>query len=132
MVKISKADRIAAGNLMEEAKDVFENCIQCGMCKGRCGVFRILKEEQYSARGHGELFSQKVMDKVLFECNLCKACEKDCPLNIKVCEAVLKGREAMVLLGDGLKGNEDMIKNVRKDGNPFGKGKAEDGKLYCC
>lgn len=130
---VNDKERIAAGNLMEEAKDIFENCVQCGMCKGRCGVFMVLREEQYSARGHGGLLSQKVMDNILFECNLCKACEKDCPLNIKVCEAVLKGREAMVLLGKGLKENDEMIKNVRRQGNPFGKVKdGEEGKLYCC
>jgi heterodisulfide reductase subunit C len=119
MVKIGKADKIAAGNLMEEAKDVFENCIQCGMCRGRCGVFKILREEHYSARGHGELLSNKVLDKILFECNLCKACEEHCPLNLKICEAILKGREASVLLGKGLKNNEEMVKNVRKGGKVY-------------
>jgi heterodisulfide reductase subunit C len=119
MVKIGKADKIAAGNLMEEAKDVFENCIQCGMCRGRCGVFKILREEHYSARGHGELLSNKVLDKILFECNLCKACEEHCPLNLKICEAILKGREASVLLGKGLKNNEEMVKNVRKGGKLY-------------
>jgi hypothetical protein len=52
---------------------------------------------------------------------------------VKVCEAVLKGREAMVLLGKGLTGNEEMIKNVRKNGNPFGRLSEEDkAKLWCC
>ena len=74
------------------------------------------------------------MDKILFECNMCKACEISCPLDVKVCEAVLKAREAMVLLGKGLKGNEEMIANIRKYGNPFGEGdvSGDDGKLYCC
>jgi len=131
--KISKTARIEAGNLMEEARDIFESCVQCGMCKSRCGVFRVLREEQYSGRGKGDLLSVKIMDKILFECNLCRACEESCPLDIKVCEAVLKGREAMVLLGKGLKGNEEMIKNIRKSGNPFGKGNGKNlEKLYCC
>jgi heterodisulfide reductase subunit C len=91
-----------------------------------------LKEEQFSPRGHGDLLSAKVMDKILFECNLCKACDVGCRLNVKVCDAVLKGREAMVLLGKGLKENEEMMKNIRKNGNPFGKGDGKDGKLFCC
>ena len=130
--RVSKTDKIRAGNLMEEASAVFENCAQCGLCKSRCGVFRVLREEQYSAKGHGDLLSAKVMDKILFECNLCKACEESCPLNLKICDAVLKGREAMVLLGKGLKGNEEMIDNVRKNGNPFGKDDSEKKKLFCC
>lgn len=130
--KISKSAKIEAGNLMEEAADIFESCVQCGMCKGRCGVFRVLREEQYSPRGKGDLLSGKIMDSILFECNLCKACEESCPLNVKVCEAVLKGREAMVLLGKGLKGNEDMIRNIRKNGNPFGEMSGNEEKLYCC
>jgi len=133
MVKISKTARIEAANLMEEASEIFESCVQCGMCKSRCGVFRVLREEGYSARGKGDLLLVKVMDKILFECNLCQACEEGCPLGVKVCEAVLKGREAMVLLGKGLNGNEEMIKNIRKKGNPFGDmKKGEKEKLFCC
>ncbi len=130
--KVGNSAKIEAGNLMEEAADIFESCVQCGMCKGRCGVFRVLREEQYSPRGKGDLLSGKIMDSILFECNLCKACEESCPLNVKVCEAVLKGREAMVLLGKGLKGNEDMIRNIRKNGNPFGEMSGNVEKLYCC
>jgi Fe-S oxidoreductase len=131
--KPSKADRIAAANLMEEASEVFDKCIQCGMCKSLCPVFKILKEEHVSPRGKGDLLHAKLMDKILFQCTLCKACEEKCPLNIKVCEAVRKGREAMVLKGKGLKSNEEMIENVRKHGNPFGKGDPKDlEKLYCC
>jgi len=131
--KISATDKIAAGNLMEEAAAVFENCVQCGMCKSRCGVFRVLREEQFSPRGHGDLLSAKIMDKIIFECNLCKSCEFSCPLDVKICDAVLKCREAMVLMGKGLKGNEEMIKNVRKNGNPFGKMTDEDRKkMWCC
>ena len=131
--KISKAAKIEAGNLMEEASEVFEACVECGMCKSRCGVFRVLREEQYSPKGKGDLLSAKMMDAILFECNLCKACEESCPLDVKVCDAVLKGREAMVLLGKGLKGNEEMIKNIRSKGNPFGKMDDKDKeKLYCC
>ena len=114
--KISETDRISAGNLIEEASEVFDGCVQCGMCKARCGVFRALREEQYSGRGKRDLLSKKIMDSILFECNLCRACEESCPVGVKVCDAVLKGREAMVLLGKGLKGNEEMVAGVRKKG----------------
>lgn len=132
MVKISKGARMEAGNLMEEAAGIFENCVQCGLCKSRCGVFRVLREEQFCGRGYGVLLSKKIQDRILFECNLCRACEESCPLDVRVCDAVLKGREAMVLLGRGLKGNEEMVGNVRKKGNPFGERGGDEAKLYCC
>jgi Fe-S oxidoreductase len=128
-----KQDLIEAKNLLEEASGVLEKCIQCGMCKALCPVFKVLREEAVSPRGKAVMLSDKVLDKVVFECNLCKACEQRCPLNIKVCDAILKAREAAVLKGQGLKSNEEMIENVRKTGNPFGNDveKSKD-KLYCC
>ncbi len=130
--KISEADRIESDNLMEEASEIFSSCVRCGMCKSLCPVFKVLREEEFSARGKGILLSEKIMDKVLFECSLCRACEEKCPLDIKICDAVRKAREAMVLRGKGLKGNEEMISNICKSGNPFGKDVKDPEKLYCC
>lgn len=130
---MSEKDKIEVGNLMEEASVVFDECIRCGMCKAICPVFRVMKEEEFSARGKGDLLHDKIMDKIVFQCTLCGACEKSCPLGIKVCDAVRKAREAMVLKGKGLSENEEMMKNVRKMGNPFGKMSEKDKeKLYCC
>lgn len=130
--KISEKHRIEAGNLMEEASEIFDSCISCGMCKSNCGAFRVMREEQYSGRGKGDLISKKVMEKIVFECNLCRACEEVCPLNVKVCDAVLKVRTAMVLMGKGLKENEKMVARVRKTGLPFDKKLGDEAKLYCC
>lgn len=131
--KITEAEKIEANNLIEEASEVFDTCVKCGMCKSLCPVFKILKEERVSARGKAIILSDKVMNKVVFECTLCKGCEQKCPLGIKVCDAIRKVREAMVLKGKGLKSNEEMIDNIRKSGNPFGKNIGNDPeKLYCC
>lgn len=130
--KLSETDKIEATNLMEEASDIFDSCIQCGMCKALCPIFKVLKEERVSARGKGIILLDKTMNKVVFECTLCKGCEQKCPLKIKVCDAVRKAREAMALVGKGLKSNEEMIENIRKYGNPFGKGEVYEKKLYCC
>ena len=103
------------------------------MCKSLCPVFKILREEHFSPRGKAILLNEKILDEVVFHCNLCKACEEKCPLGLKVCDAILKAREAMVLQGKELKSNADMIRNVRKTGNPFGDKSGEfDGKFYCC
>ena len=130
--KPSEADKIESANLMEEASEIFDSCVQCGMCKALCPVFKVLKEERVSARGKGIILSDKIMDKVMFECTLCKGCEQKCPLDIKICDAIRKAREAMVLKWKGLKSNEKMIENIRKFGNPFGKGYVDEKKLYCC
>jgi len=131
--KPTEADKIEASNLLEEVSEILSPCISCGMCKSICPVFKVLRSEPATPRGKVTLLSDKVLDKVLFECNLCKGCERKCPLGIKVCDAIRKGREAMVLKGKGLKSNKEMIENVRKYGNPFGKGDAKDlEKLYCC
>lgn len=127
-----KQEKIEAENLIEEASQIFENCIRCGMCKSLCPVFKALREESSSPRGHSILLSDKSLDKIVFQCNLCKACELKCPLEIKICEGILKAREALVLKGKGLKENEEMIENIRKTGNPFGKDGKNKDKLYCC
>ncbi len=119
--KMTEAEKIEVNNLMEEASGVFDSCIKCGMCKSICPVFKVLKEERVSPRGKAIILSEKVMNKVLFECTLCKGCEQKCPLDIKICDGIVKAREAMVLKGKGLKNNEEMIVNIRKYGNPFGK-----------
>jgi len=121
MAEITKQAKIEAENLLEEAREIFERCIHCGMCNGVCPVFKILKEEVVSPSGHSILLSEKIVDKIVYQCNLCKACEVKCPFGIKISEGVLKAREAMVLLRKRLKSNEEMIENIRKTGNLFGK-----------
>jgi Fe-S oxidoreductase len=129
----AKQNNIQANNLLEEAGETLEQCIKCGMCKSLCPVFKALREERISPRGHSILLQEKILQDSLFECNLCKACEKKCPLNLKICDAILKAREALVLKNKGIESNKEMIKNVRETGNPFGKDpKVKDGKLYCC
>ena len=131
--KPTKQDKIEADNLIEEVSEILEPCVKCGMCKSICPVFNVLREEAVSPRGKAILLSEKVLDKIVFQCNLCKACEQKCPLGIKVCDAIRKAREAMVLKGQGLKSNQEMIDNVRKTGNPFGRDVEKNkDKLYCC
>ena len=128
-----KQDKIRAKNLIEEASAIFDKCIKCGMCKSLCPVFKAIREEKVSPRGKSIILQEKILDEVIFKCNLCRACEQICPLNIKICDAILKAREAMVLKNQGLKSNEEMIKNIKETGNPFGKDtNNKDGKLYCC
>jgi len=130
--KPTEAEKIEANNLLEEVSEILSPCIKCGMCKSICPVFKVLREEPITPRGKVVLLSDRTLDKIMFQCTLCRGCEQKCPLNVKVCDAIKKAREAMVLKGKGLKSNEEMIENVRKTGNPFGKGSDNPDKLYCC
>ena len=132
--KISEQYKIEANNLLEEVSEILSPCVKCGMCKSLCPVFKTLRQEEYSPRGKVFLLNEKILDKIIFECNLCKACELKCPLDIKVCDAIKKAREVMVLKGKELKQNKEMIENIRKSGNPFGSSEnlKGSGKLYCC
>lgn len=130
--KIVKKENIELENLKQDIKENLEKCIKCGMCKSLCPVFKILREEAYSPRGKAILLSDDIYDKIVFQCNLCRACEKKCPLGIKVWDSIQKSREVLVLQGKELKENKEMIKNIRETGNPFGKDFDEKGKLYCC
>ena len=103
------------------------------MCKSLCPVFKILREEAVSPRGHTIILTEKIINETLYQCTLCKACEEKCPLDLKICEAITKAREALVMQGKETDNNKEMIKNIRETGNPFGKDKTpKDGKLYCC
>lgn len=120
-------------NAMNEVREILSPCIKCGMCKSLCPVFKTLKLEEISPRGHAIMLNENILNELVFKCNLCKACEAKCPLNLKICDAMKRAREALVLDGKGLKSNEEMIEAIRKTGNPFGtEGKVDPDKLYCC
>jgi Fe-S oxidoreductase len=129
---LTEQQKVELGNIKEEISSAIGNCISCGMCKTLCPVFKVLKEEAISPRGHVIDLKEGVIEKLVFECNLCKGCEVSCPLDLKICDAIRKAREVLDLKGQGLKGNEEMVSNIRKYGNPFGKGEVEKDKLYCC
>ena len=119
-------------NAAEEAKEIVEKCINCGMCKALCPVFSVMREEALSPRGKAILLNSDVYDKILYECTLCKACEQKCPLDIKLCEAFRKARNVLAANNKETEANKEMIKNIRAEGNPFGKEKGNSKKLYCC
>jgi len=84
-------------NAKEEIIEIMEKCIKCGLCKELCPVFKLIREEQYSPRGHAILLSNKIFDKIVFDCSLCKACEEKCPLDLKICTAIRKARQVLNL-----------------------------------
>ncbi len=130
--KPTQQEKLEAANLLEEVSDILEPCIKCGMCKSLCPVFKVICEEEVSPRGRTIVLNEKFLTEALYKCNLCRACENKCPLELKLCDAFLKARQAAALLDKGIKQNDEMMKNIRETGNPFGSKEVNKDKLYCC
>jgi len=106
-------------NAQEEIIEIAEKCIKCGLCKELCPVFKILREEQFSPRGHAILLSNKIYDKILFDCTLCKACEEKCPLSLKLCTAIKKARNVLNLHEKENPENAKMVQKIESGENPY-------------
>jgi len=117
-------------------------CINCGACLNFCPVFHQIGRK-YGARylgSKGIIFSglsegfKKAVDSNCFACTLCSLCFENCPLKINLPGLMRKLRSFMEKEGLQTKENIEMIENIRRFGNPFGK--IEKGKipkkLYCC
>lgn len=111
---------IETDNAKEEIREIIENCIKCGLCKSLCPVFKVLKEEQYSPRGRVIMLDSNFIEKIVYDCTLCKACELQCPMNLKLCTAFLNARNILVNSKKEIRENHEMIKNLNKTGNIFG------------
>lgn len=110
---------IEVSNAKEEILEILEKCIKCGLCKELCPVFKVLREEQSSPRGHAILLSDKIFDKVVFTCSLCKACEEKCPLDLKICRAIRKARFVLNTKSKECSGNQKLVKNLLERGSPY-------------
>lgn len=107
-------------NAKEEIKEIVERCIRCGMCNSHCPVLRIVREEQVSPRGRAIVLDHDIIEKSVYQCTLCKACEEKCPLDIKLCDAFIKSRQVLVFKDKENQGFKEMIDNLKKKGNVFG------------
>jgi len=119
---------------MNSALKQLEKCFNCGLCKANCPVYKVILKETVSPRGKSILLKKDVLDKIFYLCTLCKACERECPAQVRLSEVIREAREMLVENNMETEANKKMIDNIRKFGNPFGK--LEKGKipkeLYCC
>ena len=111
---------VEVDNAKEEAKEIVEKCIKCGMCNALCPVLKVVREEQYAPRGQAIMIEKGFFEKNVYDCNLCKACEKLCPLDIKLCDAFIKVRKVLAGQKKEIIENKEMIKNLDKTGNVYG------------
>lgn len=106
-------------NSKEEAIEIMEKCINCGLCKELCPVFKVLREEQSSPRGHAILISENIFDKLVFDCTLCKACEIKCPMKMEICEAMKKARQVLNLKNKDNPEGKKLLKKFLEGKNPY-------------
>lgn len=111
--------RIEEHNLKEEIKDVVSKSLKTGVENKGCAVFRVMREEQFSPRGKAIMLENGFFEKIIYDCNLCKACNNN-PLNLNLCEAFQKARKVLVMQNKELLENKEMLENVKKTGNIYG------------
>ncbi len=105
-------------NLKEEIKEILEKAFQQGILNDNCAVFRVMREEQYSPRGKAIILDNGFYEKIVYQCNLCKACEFS---GSRLCEAFSKARQVLVLQNKEIDENKEMIENLRRTGNIYGR-----------
>ena len=111
---------IESENAKEEIKEIVEKCVKCGICKQTDSVFRVQREEQFSARGKAILLNNGIYNHTVYMDNLSGACEKICPLNIKMHEAIIKARKILVEEDKASEKAKEIIDNLDRTGNVFG------------
>ncbi|MDP2925511.1 MAG: (Fe-S)-binding protein [Nanoarchaeota archaeon] len=113
-------------NAKEEIKEIVEGCIKCGLCRSICPVLRVLREENYSPRGKAIMLENDIIEKIIYECTLCKGCEIKCPVNLKLCNAFINARMILVNQKKEIPEIKELIKNLNKSGNIFGVVESEE------
>ncbi len=117
-------------------------CTNCWLCKEICPAYKVIKDETVSPRSKNNIASKfdnnyKEIDQSFFYkyCNGCEACLAICPINVWF--DVIKVRQKIVDKWFVSEENKQMIENIKKYRNPFGKIENIDSskppdKLYCC
>lgn len=96
-------------------------CINCGACETVCPVFNTT----------GQIV--KILDpKLNYLCTTCTSCTVNCPAKIRWDLMNFAARKGHIKSKKDPKQNREMIANIRKYGNPFGKSKGKITKYYCC
>ena len=90
-----------------------------------------MRTEQYSPRGRVIVLDNNYVDKIIYDCTLCKACEVKCPKDLKLCEAFIKARKILVEQKKDVAENKEMIENLDKVGNVFGEEDWLEFFYYC-
>lgn len=103
-------------------------CTMCGYCKNVCPTFLDILWDPPSGRGrmilsYGMLEKELEVDdsvvKALYQCTLCRDCNRRCPSKVKVPDVVRSARADLVEAGFALDQHTAFIDNIKKTGNIF-------------
>ena len=103
-------------------------CTMCGYCKNICPTFVDQLWDPPSSRGrvvlsYGMLEKELEVDdsvaKALYQCTLCRDCNRRCPSKVKVPDIVRAARADLVEAGFAYEGHKAFIDNIKKTGNIF-------------
>jgi len=95
------------------------DCVECGLCRNKCPVFKATLNESFSPRGIAKLRKKKLINEVAYLCSLCGACDLNCPLDLKLIDKIIESREKLVEQGFQTEFAKQILENVKKTGNPF-------------
>ncbi len=103
-------------------------CTMCGYCKNVCPTFVNQLWDPPSGRGrmvmsYGILEKELEIDdsvvKALYQCTLCRDCNRRCPSKVKVPDVVRAARADLVEKGLAYDAHKAFIANIKKTGNIF-------------
>ncbi len=103
-------------------------CTMCGYCKNVCPTFLNLLWDPPSSRGRiimaygmleGELEPDDSVVSALYQCTLCRDCNRRCPSKVKVPDIIRAARADLVVKGLAYDEHKAFIDNIKKTGNIF-------------
>ncbi|HEC78668.1 MAG TPA: FAD-binding protein [candidate division WOR-3 bacterium] len=120
-------DRKLSGPLAKWEEEMM-TCTMCGYCKNVCPTFISLLWDPPSSRGRmimsygileGELEPDDSVVKAIYQCTLCRDCNRRCPSKVKVPDVVRAARAELVERGLAYDAHKAFIDNIKKTGNIF-------------
>jgi len=119
-----KADRtsgVKVEDVLDEVGDTFMTCLQCGACNGVCPLNRI---STYSPRNILRRLAlgsatERSVDRAVFSCVTCKACEVNCPRGIDIIHVIKSVRGQTVVSGTIPEHLEAPLYSLQTEGNPW-------------
>jgi len=103
-------------------------CTMCGYCKNVCPTFLNLLWDAPSSRGRvimsygmleGEVEPDDSVVSALYQCTLCRDCNRRCPSKVEVPDIVRAARADLVEKGLAYDEHKAFIENIKKTGNIF-------------
>ena len=99
---------INSEEIIQEIVDEVSKCNYCGFCEWVCTTYRVTKNRYFSPRGRVNLIKLALMPNSkselnlldivdsIYTCVLCRACETQCPIGIKITKVVMLCRSLIL------------------------------------